>query len=227
MLWVRNGYVELTIILNHKNIQHMFTLPFLHTLPIIITNEKNIIFWFSHFWWIGMSYWLNSPNYKKRREVCSWQCLVPFTNVTISNTKRNLIMSWISDISGPRFASLSYMCTCTQCDTQWGSASGQGGSICNCCLTAGQGLWKGAWLRLGQWPEWARGWLQGVRKAQWFWPGAFLHCCVALEMSGDWWKEQGRSSHTQGLMLKASGRLGLGWLCIGKREQPTTDRAWR
>lgn len=40
MLWVRNGYIELTIILNHKNIQYMFTLPFLHTLPIIIINKK-------------------------------------------------------------------------------------------------------------------------------------------------------------------------------------------
>lgn len=56
MLWVRNGYVELTIILNHKHIQYMFTLPFLHTLPIIITNKETAFSDLVIFWLITTSY---------------------------------------------------------------------------------------------------------------------------------------------------------------------------
>lgn len=41
MLWIRNGYVEFAIILNHKNVQFMFTLPLPDILPIMTAMPKD------------------------------------------------------------------------------------------------------------------------------------------------------------------------------------------
>lgn len=80
----------------------------------------------------------------------------------------------------------------------------------------------GQWLvRMGQMPA-----AHGERKHSDCSQKA-VRCWLVLEMRGDWWKKQWRSSQSQGHMLKAPGRSGLGWLSIRKREQPTMDRAWR
>lgn len=77
MLWVRNGYVELTIILNHKHIQYLLTFPFLHTLPIIVTHRKASFSDLATFdWLLWVIDWVH-PIIREEERFCGWQCLVP------------------------------------------------------------------------------------------------------------------------------------------------------
>lgn len=182
MLWVRNGYVELTIILNHKNIQYMFTLPFLHTLPIIITNKETAFSDLVIFGWLLWGIDLFTKLSGKRRGL-RLAVFAAISNVTISNTKRNLLMSWISDTWGPRLAHLSVVLTCVPARPVWSlREAAQGSSICNHYSAEGKVYGKGPGWDCGEDVPGAD--CSGEEKHSGSGQGT-VHCCVARGMQGD------------------------------------------
>lgn len=165
MLWVRNGYVELTIILNHKNIQYIFTLPFLHTLPIITNKETAFSDLVIFFWLITMSYWFIHQIIRKDERFVVGNVCCHFKHYNFKHEAKSpdeLNFRHLRSQVGLPFC-VAYMCTCMP------SVITQRGCLCSgqqdlqWLLGRGQGLWKGTWLRL--WRGCARWWLQVMRKS--------------------------------------------------------------
>lgn len=217
MLWVRNGYVELTIILNHKNIQYMFTLPFLHTLPIIITNKETAFSDLVIFWLITMSYWF-IHQITRKEEVCGWQCLVP--SQTLQFQTRSKISWWAEYLTPEVPGWLTFLCcscvhrhVCTSmcapaCVHRHARRLCSGQQHLPLLLDRGQGLWKGTWLRL--WPGWPGADCKWWGTAQRSWPGDFLHCCAVLGMQRTDRKERS-SSPSQACVRSGRGRGWAAW----------------
>lgn len=197
MLWVRNGYVELTIILNHKNIQYMFTFPFLHTLPIIITNRKASFSDLDTFDWLLWVIDCVHPILRKEERFVVgsvWCHLQTWSKISL---RTEFLTSEVPGL-------LAFLCCLNvhlhiQRDHPvrlclwWGQQHLQmlfGGR-------AGQGLWKGTWLRL--WDSGKNGpgagcaWLE---KARWLWP----ECCALLAWA---WNEGRLMEKSCGEALRA------------------------
>lgn len=215
MLWVRNGYVELTIILNHKHIQYMFTLPFLHTLPIIITNKETAFSDLVIFWLITMSYWFIHQIIRKEERfvVGSVWCHFKHYNFQHEAKSPDELNIWhLRPQVGSPFC-VAYMCTCTpSVITQRGSVSAQGSSTCNSYLAEGKVYGKG--------PGWDCG--EDGPGADCRWWGKAV---VLLGMQGADGKSSG-GALTARPMSKAAGREGLGSSAT-ERDKPAVVRAWR
>lgn len=221
MLWVRNGYIELTIILNHKNIQYMFTLPFLHTLPIIITNKETAFSDLVIFLADYNELLIYSPNYQERGEVCGWQCLVPFQTLQFPTRSE---ISWWAEYSTPTAPGwLTFLCCLhvhlhAQCDHSERLCLCSGQQHLQLLLGRGQGLWKGTWL--GLWRGWARCWLQVVRKSSGSGQGTFRAAVSCLGCRG--LMERAVEELSQpGLCPKRLGERG--WVARHKKE---TNPPW-
>lgn len=194
MLWVRNGCVELTIILNHKNIQYMFTLPFLHTLPIIITNKETAFSDLVIFGWLlwGIDLFTKLSGKEERFEIGSVCCHFKRYNFKHkAKSPDELNFRHLRSQVGSPFCG-AYMRACTpSAITQRGCSEQQ---HLQSLLGRGQGLWKGTGWDCGEDVPGAD--CSGEEKHSGSGQGT-VHCCVAPGMQGDWWKEQWRSSHSQ------------------------------
>lgn len=205
MLWVRNGYVELTIILNHKNIQHMFTLPFLHTLPIIITNKKTSLSDLAIFdWLLWVIDWIHQIIRKEQRFVVGSVC-ANFKHKAKSHYELNF-RHLRSQVRSP----FLYV----HLHAVWYSV--------RLCLWSGQrhlqllfdsrarSMERDPAETMEQWQDWARCWLQVVRKKHsGSGQGTSALLCRAWNEGGLMKRAVEKLSQPR-LMLKASGRLGLG-----------------
>lgn len=210
----------------------MFTFPFLHTLPIIITKRKAS---FSDLatldWLLWVTDWLHPIVRTEERFV------VGSVWLPAANMKQNLIANWSSDIWGPRFAHLSVLLKCAPAHTTWTPSETL--PLVRAAASAIAIWWRGKVygkrLRLrGSGKNGPGAGCRGERKHGD--PAArgerrrgdcgqnAVRCWRELEMREDWWKKLWRSSQSQGCVLKAPGRSGLGWLSTRKREQPTMDR---
>lgn len=166
----------------------MFTFPFLHTLPIIITKRKASFSDLATFdWLLWVTDWLH-PIIRTEERFVVGSVWLPFANM-----KQNLITNWISGIWGPRFAHLSVLLKCAPAHTTWSPsetlplvrAAPSAIAIWRQGKVYGKGPgWDcGTVARMGQVPA-----ARGERRRGDCGQNA-VRCWLELEMREDWWEE--------------------------------------
>lgn len=155
------AFVTLTIILNHKNSQYTLTLPFLHTLPIIVTNRKASFSDLAIFGWLLWINWSHQIIRKEERFAAGsvWCHLQTLQFQTRSEMSFRTEFP-TSEVPGV----LTFLCCLNvhlraQCDSSVRLVCDRGSGICDCSLAAGAkvygkglGFNYGVVARMGQVP---------------------------------------------------------------------------